>query len=395
MECANTLTDEFDLDNWISAVGIDTNGSFVAPVQTDNSSSVEPTAISIEENVINCEINNSAERENANGSTSWNVASIMCGHGSCSFEDGAFYGSGSIDGSSSGFWKMDWESLRMLWKQRESVAHISWPFRPVTRRARAERRSGHGPIRPYIDLEEYPKSVALKLVKTYLKEWLMTHKGYSILIGGPGARVPQPDLKRHFVRCFGIVPYRSTLSRSCFLDTICITCFLLLGEEFARQVSVSLPTSVSQASSRSRPHREGAIEVGDLISIGHMGPIFQQIGGDLTLKKVQIPLHGHREPPSRRFNWVFDKLYHGHMYIMRIFEANIVDHVVLVDRRRWPSLIYDPADQYPIMMSSIALFKCAGPDAIKAKVIQLYCIIKHRRRGAEPSHHNLPRGLNV
>ncbi len=65
---------------------------------------------------------------------------------------------------------------------------------------------------------------------------------------------------------------------------------------------------------------------------------------------------------------------------MRLFEATSVDHVVVVDRSRWSNFIYDSADRYPIMMSSVALLKCAGPDATKERVIQLYRVLKLRQK---------------
>ncbi len=61
----------------------------------------------------------------------------------------------------------------------------------------------------------------------------------------------------------------------------------------------------------------------------------------------------------------------GHIYIMRVSEAHVVDHIIVIDRRQWPGLIYEPTDTFPIMMSSITFFKCAGPDADKAKIIRL------------------------
>ena len=57
---------------------------------------------------------------------------------------------------------------------------------------------------------------------------------------------------------------------------------------------------------------------------------------------------------------------------MGIFETNTIGHVIVVDHRQWPSLVYDSADKFPIIMLSVAIFKCAGPDAMKAKVIKLY-----------------------
>ena len=73
-----------------------------------------------------------------------------------------------------------------------------------------------------------------------------------------------------------------------------------------------------------------------------------------------IPRHGHLQSIACRFNWLFEKKYYGRIFVARLFEAHVVDHVIAIDSRRWPSLIYDTSDLYPITLSSSALFRCAG-----------------------------------
>ncbi len=112
-----------------------------------------------------------------------------------------------------------------------------------------------------------------------------------------------------------------------------------------------------RASQGLRPFNEGKAEIIDFTSIGHLGPLFQGIGGDLSIKKVKnLALHGHREPPHERFNWLFSKRRQGRLYIARLYEAGIVDHLVLIDSGQWPSLIYDPCDLYRMILSSYSLF---------------------------------------
>lgn len=51
---------------------------------------------------------------------------------------------------------------------------------------------------------------------------------------------------------------------------------------------------ILNASRRARPHVEGKAEVSDLINPRHLGPIFQELGGMLGLRKVKnIPVHYH------------------------------------------------------------------------------------------------------
>ena len=93
-----------------------------------------------------------------------------------------------------------------------------------------------------------------------------------------------------------------------------------------------------------------------------------------------IPHHVHLQLISYRFNWLFEKEYYGRVFIARLFEAHVVDHVIVIDSRRWPSLIYDSSDLYPIMLYSLALFHCAGPGASKVKIADLYEVFRHQRK---------------
>ena len=90
--------------------------------------------------------------------------------------------------------------------------------------------------------------------------------------------------------------------------------------------------------------------------------------------------HGDLQSTACRFNWLFEKKYYGHVFIARLFEAHVVDHVIVIDSRRWHSLIYDSSDLYPIKLSSRALFHCAGPGANKVKIVDLYEVFRHQQK---------------
>ena len=97
-----------------------------------------------------------------------------------------------------------------------------------------------------------------------------------------------------------------------------------------------------RASQKCRPHDDCKPEISEFTSVGHVGPVLQGLCGDLRLQKLKsIPSHGHHESPDDRFNWLFAKPIHGHVYPARLYEAGVVDHLVVIDSRRWPSLIYD------------------------------------------------------
>ncbi len=274
----------------------------------------------------------------------WNIAAILCGDDEFHISRGSFFGSTSLDGTVSGFWPILWDFLIMSWVPKMLYSFVDWPYRAVTRRARILQREGKGPARPFVNTEAYPNRNALILIKNTLKRWLENNPGFCVLIGGPGARVPNTQTNRYYIRCFGEIRFRSS-GRNCVVDAACSAAYLLLGEEKATFMNNHFMGVALRASQRLRPFNEGKAEIIDFTSIGHLGPVFQGLGGNFSVKKVKnLALHGRREPPHERFNWLFSKRIHGHLYIDRLYEAGVVDHLVLIDYRQWPSLIYDSYD---------------------------------------------------
>ena len=88
-----------------------------------------------------------------------------------------------MDGASRGFWKISWDTLHVMRNQTRSSGLLSWPYKPVTSRAHLERRKGNDPLRLHVDLEGYDSVVTFGVIKEKLKEWLVQHKGYCIIIG--------------------------------------------------------------------------------------------------------------------------------------------------------------------------------------------------------------------
>ena len=142
-----------------------------------------------------------------------------------------------------------------------------------------------------------------------------------------------------------------------------------------------------RASQRLRPFDECKAEIIDFTNIGHLGQAFQGLGGDLFIKEVKnVTPHGHREPPNERFDWLFNRRIRGHLYIARLYEAGVVDHLFVIDSRQWPSFIYESCDPSPLILSSYSLFQCCDPDANKVKITQLFEVILDRRSGEKPKN---------
>ena len=51
------------------------------------------------------------------------------------------------------------------------------------------------------------------------------------------------------------------------------------------------------------------------------------------IRKMMIPRHGSLQSVSFRFNWMLQKEFYRHILIARLFEAQIVGHVIVIDSR--------------------------------------------------------------
>ena len=87
---------------------------------------------------------------------------------------------------------MAWDTLNLICRYGTSDSYISWPFRPVSRLARLKRRNREPPVRLTINIEDYPREIAVQLIKQRIYDWLNENRGFCLIIGSPGARVPNP-----------------------------------------------------------------------------------------------------------------------------------------------------------------------------------------------------------
>ena len=126
-------------------------------------------------------------------------------------------------------------------------------------------------MRLTINIEGYTREVAIPLIKQRTYEWLSENRGFCLIIGGPGARAPNPALSIFMIRCFGVTPYRGEgEGRDCVIHAACNVMFLLLGERSTDYEVSRLTSSITLASARCRPHTEGRPEFSDLLKIGHL-----------------------------------------------------------------------------------------------------------------------------
>ncbi len=106
------------------------------------------------------------------------------------------------------------------------------------------------------------------------------------MIGGPGARAPNAQVTKYYVRCCGEVRFRNT-GRICVVGAACNASFLLLRESRALSLRCRFSEIAWRASQICRPNDEEKAEISVFTSVGHLGTVFQRLGCDLDLRNVK------------------------------------------------------------------------------------------------------------
>ena len=97
----------------------------------------------------------------------------------------------------------------------------------------------------------------------------------------------------------------------------------------------------------------------------------------LGIRKLIIPRHVRLQSSACRFNWVFKKGCYKRIAIVRLFEAHIVDHFIVVDSRLSPNLTNDSSEFYPMVLYSSARFHCIDPRAEEVRIVDLHEVLRY------------------
>ena len=86
-------------------------------------------------------------------------------------------------------------------------------------------------MRLTLNIEVYPQDITVQLIKQRINGRLSENRGFCLIIGGPGARAPDPMLLTFMIQCFGLTPYRGYGDcRDCVIHAARNVMFLLLSE---------------------------------------------------------------------------------------------------------------------------------------------------------------------
>ena len=183
------------------------------------------------------------------------------------------------------------------------------------------------------------------------------------------------------IRSFRTTPYWSDDDRrDCVIYAACNVICLLFSENSLSYEVNPLHRSITLATAHRRPQIEGRLEVSNLLKLDNLGPVFQNAGGLIGIRKMTISRQGALQSTACLSNWLFEKEQYGRIIIARLFESPNVDKVLVIDSRWWPRLMYDSSDLYLITLSPSALFQCARPWTYKVRIVDLYEVFRHQSK---------------
>ena len=73
------------------------------------------------------------------------------------------------------------------------------------------------------------------------------------------------------------------------------------------------------------------------------------------------------------------------VYLVRMKQTHVCDHVIVIDARKWPRLIFDSAERFPLMLSKTSILLCGGEDSTLTYILEAYKVViqqwRKRKRG--------------
>lgn len=288
----------------------------------------------------------------------WNVRSFVSGDSGSNIcgkrlSRGAFYASSAMTGGAESYWRVEPFSLEV---SCQDATVLSWHVHPVTDTAR-RRWDGHLEG-PWAYVGSRTNKNASDYIRNRLLNWCFAHPGVAVIVGGPGARGRAPALTPHLAPWKGRVLYRAESHR-------CAEAAFLNGLAALRAAPAGYHDEVAAA-------LEFIHETVGTSSLVSLGGLQESIRNIASLVSVKPELH---RVPSKAFR-IFREdpfrflthLVRG-VWIVRLVQKGRVDHCVLVDCD--DQLIYDGAEEFPVVLGEGTLALCGGEDAPSPSVAEV------------------------
>ena len=261
----------------------------------------------------------------------WCVERIVCGDGSqdksgLRLEKNHFYGCASRFGGNESFHPINFESLKLY----ETM--INLPFCDNFIQKRKPRQNLH------------PRKVNLK---KSLKDWCTQNSGKTVDISGPGHRGRIKGERQFQERNHGPLLMAAN-NGNCAIAALVNGIDVLLGRDKARD---AMTKWIDEC-----PRLRGLKDVARLL---------HRLSFSLTVQK--IPKVEMKAFLQDAFAWLANRK--SDVWIVRVVENNMVDHVVAIDGSR--KLVLDSASRYPFHLRLELLKQLGGSDARALKVVEV------------------------
>lgn len=233
-------------------------------------------------------------------------------------------GARGLNGGQANFHVVDHRSLAVWWAEG---AAFEFRTRPVT--SRAKHGSHPGPLK--VSLNGVRRCKRKMHLKGAISRWCVLHPGFTVVIGGPGAR-PEVDELTPFHRPDSGTLLRCIKGVPCALVAMAHAVQVLLGQDVGREALKKLM---------------GVVRVGG--SISSLSDEVCRLGLKLQVRKP-------REERWRRIDGY--GVAEERVLVVRLCGKGNVDHVVCVDV--WNSLIFDGEEPVPLALNAESLRLCGG-----------------------------------
>lgn len=272
----------------------------------------------------------------------YTIERVMIGDGSDGLTKGLMYGSSVLFGDRTTFWELDPKSIQL------SFSKVDVRF--FTAKSIHKRRSlnvTHIKVQSRALRKVDPNKLTLETIVKFMKK----NPGFFVKIGGPKKRIVTGSTKMFVTEAFGKNPIVSN-DGGC-MDAALINAVAALRDnndwKDAKEKLEKVAYTYSNLKQCSRT--------------------LQQLKLKIQMNNISSDLkHSFKENGFKMFNDV-----EGGVFIARLMQVNVVDHVVCVDANR--KLILDSAEEYPLKLSAEALKLCAGDNCSNPRMVEVVEIV--------------------
>ena len=254
---------------------------------------------------------------------------------------GHYYASSSLHGGPETFYEIDIKSLRL---RMRGGTRVNFNVQPGTSQSRKQKQPPTKPTATVIRKGAWSRRE--RLLRDVVRRFCSAHPGWSVVIGGPGARTVSHETGKFTEKSAGRI-FMSASEGECVVAAIVNAIDVVRGRAAA--------TEAKEYLAEQNPH---------YLRVATCAAHLQKMRMRCDVRKV--PRASKEMFKKDPFGWLGGAA-HG-VWIVRLKQRNVVDHCVVVDGVR--GLILDSAEEYPLRLSAEALRLCGGSAATNLEVAE-------------------------